>query len=170
MQRPMLAPQSESCFPFLDPESNCCLGSLVGGKCDSNTDCRGLTKCVAGSCSGESGCEHACNMMIDGETRDCCVPESYFNGACTSDTDCQGARYCTYEGFCAGSSGCQERSSGQRVIYDKACVCTNTGGFCSYSHGIPCANGCSVTVPAPGLMLCSRHHTFSGVEAAVLPL
>lgn len=151
----MYAPESLSCFPFLEPSANCCLGSQEGGRCDSNAQCRGLAQCAAGTCVGDTGCADACSTNVDGKTYDCCKPESFFNGRCQSDDDCQGARLCTAGGFCAGASGCQVAENEDRVTYDKACLCTNVGGFCSYSRGIPCANGCTVHTPSPGLTLCS---------------
>lgn len=43
-----------------------------------------------------------------------------------------------------------------KVLYDQECVCLHTGGLCSYSQGIPCANGCQVWSPGPTITVCSR--------------
>lgn len=153
---PLFGPYTASCFPFLDPSSNCCAGGQEGAVCNSAGDCRGLLTCSAGSCVGTSGCETACTVNIGGAPYDCCVPEAWHSGTCTSDVDCQGARYCTESGFCAGSSGCESKTSGQKIVYDRECVCTQMGSFCSYSQGIPCADGCDIWSPAPDTLICAR--------------
>jgi hypothetical protein len=162
--QPLFGPYTASCFPFLDPSSNCCAGGSVGAFCDSREDCRGLSVCTAGICTGESGCEAACNVRINGQVHDCCAPEAVFSGRCSVDADCQGARYCSDSGFCAGDSGCVAKASGQKVIYDRECVCTQMGSFCSYSQGLPCADGCSMWSPSPGTLVCSRLETFASSE------
>jgi len=151
----MYAPESLSCFPFLEPSANCCLGSQEGGRCDSSAQCRGLGQCKAGICVGDSGCENMCRTTVDGNIYNCCKPESFSNGRCQRDGDCQGARRCNPQGFCTGFSGCALTISEPRVIYDKACLCTNLGGFCSYREGIPCANGCTVHRPSSSLTFCT---------------
>lgn len=160
----MFGPESATCFPFLNPASNCCLGGQRDAACASSSDCRGLMTCSAGICRGESGCDEACTVQLDGRSYDCCTPEPFNFGTCASDSDCQGARYCTEDGYCAGYSGCQAQSSGQYVTYDKECLCLGIGGFCSYSAGIPCADGCAVWSPAPGLLVCSRLDLFGSTE------
>jgi hypothetical protein len=106
---------------------------------------------------------------MDGKLQNCCVPESFYGGSCVQDADCQGARYCTEQGFCAGVSGCEASSSGARIIYDKECVCAHIGEFCSYSHGIPCADGCALWKPAPTLTVCARLDVV-GSNESVFPL
>ena len=151
----MFAPESASCFPFWDPAYNCCFGAQEGGRCNSSSGCRGLGQCISGTCQGNSGCSEACRLTLDENTYDCCKPESFFNGSCLSDNDCQGARFCSENGFCSGISGCHTKASGNRIIYDAECICTHIGEFCSYSHGIACANGCHVSTPSPGLTMCT---------------
>ena len=157
----MFGPHSASCFPFLDPSANCCLGRTQGATCDASYDCRGLLSCQAGVCQGESGCGEACMRTLQGATIDCCRPEAFYNSSCMQDSDCQGARHCTSAGLCAGDSGCTAQTSGQKVIYDRECICTHIGEFCSYAQGIPCADGCAVWSPAKDHVVCSRVELFA---------
>lgn len=164
----MFGPESASCFPFVDPASNCCVGGGVGAACSSTYDCRGLSSCIAGTCQGDAGCDRACFVEMDGALQDCCRPEAFFGGTCVDDADCQGARHCAENGYCEGRSGCVAGSSGQRIMYDRECICANLGEFCSHSHGIPCANGCTVWNPAPDLTVCTRLDIVAGSETFAL--
>ena len=150
----MLGPESLGCFPF-GSGSNCCLGGMEGSRCASDSDCRGLSSCQAGSCSGASGCERACTVPFQNTSLDCCQPEAFFSGSCEQDEECQGLRKCI-KGFCAGDSGCTRRTSGQTIVYDKQCICANTGNLCSFAHGVPCADGCTLWMPSEDNYVCSR--------------
>ena len=150
----MLEPELASCFPFGDVSANCCLGQMEGSACNEDAVCRGLSRCVAGLCTGASGCEKACHTFVQGEIMDCCRPEAFFHGTCIKDHDCQGLRKCK-DGFCHGRSQCRGNSSGNKILYDQECLCTSTV-LCSQDMGVPCANNCQVWQPVEGLILCSR--------------
>jgi hypothetical protein len=147
----MLPPHTLACFPFADLEANCCTGGGEGSWCQRSSDCRGLSSCVAGQCRGTSGCERACHPRPG---LNCCAAETLKFGACEEDSDCQGARTCD-KGQCVGESGCAMRLPGDKIIYDRECVCTHIGEFCSYANGIPCADGCELWSPSPGTTMCS---------------